>query len=147
MNSIKQTSTLFLLLVFCLMNAASAQESYILNYDNVEVKKVTQDIARFAKKTIILDPRVKGRVTIFSNAALDQDQVWQVYLRTMQVNGFSSITEDGNIVRDVPIIACQMRSEFHDDNIIILMFYSEYHKGHYFLKKFLLAHQNLGFPD
>ena len=114
MNSIKQTTTLFLLLTFSLVSVAVAQESYILNYDNVEVKKVTQDIARFAKKTIILDPRVKGRVTIFSNTALDQNQVWQVYLRTMQVNGFSSITEDGNIVRIIP-----ENEATRDENIVI----------------------------
>ena len=114
MNSIKQTTTLFLLLTFSLVSVAIAQESYILNYDNVEVKKVTQDIARFAKKTIILDPRVKGRVTIFSNAALDQNQVWQVYLRTMQVNGFSSITEDGNIVRIIP-----ENEATRDENIVL----------------------------
>ena len=81
--------------------SAHAQESYMLNYDNVEVRAVTQDIARFAKKTIILDPRVKGKVTIFSDSLLDQDQVWQVYLRTIQVNGFSAINE-GNIVRIIP---------------------------------------------
>ena len=114
MNSIKQTTTLFLLLTFSLVSVAVAQESYILNYDNVEVKKVTQDIARFAKKTIILDPRVKGRVTIFSNAALDQNQVWQVYLRTMQVNGFSSIAEDGGIVRIIP-----ENEATRDENIVL----------------------------
>ena len=80
---------------------AYAQESYLLNYDNVDVRAVTQDIARFAKKTIILDPRVKGKVTIFSDSLLDQEQVWQVYLRTIQVNGFSAINE-GNIVRIIP---------------------------------------------
>ena len=78
-----------------------AQESYLLNYDNVEIRSVTQDIARFSKKTIILDPRVKGKVTIYSDALLDKDQVWQVFLRTIQVNGFSSINE-GSIVRIVP---------------------------------------------
>ncbi|SVD33374.1 uncharacterized protein METZ01_LOCUS386228, partial [marine metagenome] len=97
-----------------MINAAIAQESYILNYDNVEVKKITQDIASFAKKTIILDPRVKGRVTIFSNTALDQNQVWQVYLRTMQVNGFSSITEDGDIVRIIP-----ENEATRDENIVL----------------------------
>ena len=40
------------------LSGLQAQESYMLNYDNVEVRAVTQDIARFAKKTIILDPRV-----------------------------------------------------------------------------------------
>ena len=83
------------------LSGLQAQESYMLNYDNVEVRAVTQDIARFAKKTIILDPRVKGKVTIFSDSLLDQEQVWQVYLRTIQVNGFSAINE-GNIVRIIP---------------------------------------------
>ena len=83
------------------LSGLQAQESYMLNYDNVQVRAVTQDIARFAKKTIILDPRVKGKVTIFSDSLLDQEQVWQVYLRTIQVNGFSAINE-GNIVRIIP---------------------------------------------
>ena len=90
-----------LTIIFISNFSAHAQESYMLNYDNVEVRAVTQDIARFAKKTIILDPRVKGKVTIFSDSLLDQEQVWQVYLRTIQVNGFSAINE-GNIVRIIP---------------------------------------------
>ena len=35
---------------------ADSQETYLLNYDDVDIRLVTQDIARFAKKTIILDP-------------------------------------------------------------------------------------------
>ena len=82
-------------------NLAYAQESFILNYEDVDIKKVTQDIAQFSKKTIILDPRVKGRITIYSNANLNRSQVWDVYLRTIQVNGFSAIVEEG-FVRIVP---------------------------------------------
>ncbi len=79
----------------------NAQDSIILNYEDVDIKKVTQDIAQFSKKTIILDPRVKGKITIFSNASLNKEQVWNVYLRTIQVNGFSTIAEDG-FLRIVP---------------------------------------------
>tara|TARA_B100001559_G_scaffold195386_1_gene163423 strand:+ start:1 stop:1848 length:1848 start_codon:yes stop_codon:yes gene_type:complete len=77
------------------------QDSFILNYEDVDIKKVTQDIAQFSKKTIILDPRVKGKITIYSNANLNRKQVWDVYLRTIQVNGFSAISEDG-FLRVVP---------------------------------------------
>jgi general secretion pathway protein D len=78
-----------------------AQETFILNYEDVDIKKVTQDIANFSKKTIILDPRVKGKVTIFSNSSLSSDEVWDVYLRTIQVNGFSALNDE-NFVRIVP---------------------------------------------
>ena len=96
-----KNTILSLFLFFGSVNVLLAQESFILNYEDVDIKKVTQDIAQFSKKTIILDPRVKGRITIYSNANLDRRQVWDVYLRTIQVNGFSAISENG-FVRIVP---------------------------------------------
>ena len=89
------------ILFFGNINTIYSQETFILNYDDVDIKKVTQDIAQFSKKTIILDPRVKGKVTIYSNADLNRNQIWDVYIRTIQVNGFSAISEDG-FVRVVP---------------------------------------------
>jgi len=54
---------ILLLLMFSIgnINLIYSQDSYILNYEDVDIKKVTQDIAQFSKKTIILDPRVKGK--------------------------------------------------------------------------------------
>ena len=90
-----------LVTTLCSFFVVQAQESFILNYEDVDIKKVTQDIANFSKKTIILDPRVKGKVTIFSNSSLSSDEVWDVYLRTIQVNGFSALNDE-NFVRIVP---------------------------------------------
>ena len=90
-----------LITIFIVAQNLYSQDSYILNYEDVDIRKVTQDIAQFSKKTIILDPRVKGKVTIYSNANLDSNQIWDVYLRTIQVNGFSAISED-SFVRVVP---------------------------------------------
>jgi general secretion pathway protein D len=90
-----------LITLFIVAQNSYSQDSYILNYEDVDIRKVTQDIAQFSKKTIILDPRVKGKVTIYSNANLDSNQIWDVYLRTIQVNGFSAISED-SFVRVVP---------------------------------------------
>ena len=90
-----------LVTTLCAFFVLQAQETFILNYEDVDIKKVTQDIANFSKKTIILDPRVKGKVTIFSNSSLSSDEVWDVYLRTIQVNGFSALNDE-NFVRIVP---------------------------------------------
>jgi len=87
--------------IFLITTFIHAQETFILNYEEVDIKKVTQDIAQFSKKTIILDPRVKGKISIYSNASLDRNQVWNVYLRTIQVNGYSAISDNG-FVRIVP---------------------------------------------
>ena len=92
---------LFYISLIGIPSSLLSQDAFVLNYEDADIKKVSQDIARFAKKTIILDPRVKGKITIYSNASLDSDQVWDVYLRTIQVNGFSSVADNG-VVRIVP---------------------------------------------
>ena len=99
----KLTKRLLLIYFLSIGNVSNvfSQETFILNYEDVDIKKVTQDIAQFSKKTIILDPRVKGKISIYSNATLDRDQVWNVFLRTIQVNGFSAISDNG-FVRIVP---------------------------------------------
>ena len=99
MNSFFKKS--LLVSTLCAFLIVQAQETFILNYEDVDIKKVTQDIANFSKKTIILDPRVKGKVTIFSNSSLSSDEVWDVYLRTIQVNGFSALNDE-NFVRIIP---------------------------------------------
>ena len=60
----KILKNLLLIVVFTSISNLGAQETFILNYEDVDIKKVTQDIAQFSKKTIILDPRVKGKITI-----------------------------------------------------------------------------------
>lgn len=87
---------------FVLLSIQShAQETFLLNYQDVDIAKVTQDISKFSKKTLILDPRVKGRISIFSDSILSAEQVWDVYLRTIQVHGFAALS-DGGVVRIVP---------------------------------------------
>jgi general secretion pathway protein D len=92
---------ILVIILFISASNVSAQETFILNYEEVDIKKVTQDIAQFSKKTIILDPRVKGKISIYSNASLSREQVWNVFLRTIQVSGFSAISDNG-FVRIVP---------------------------------------------
>ena len=97
-NKIK--SIIFILFIFISVQS-QAQETFLLNYQDVDIAKVTQDISKFSKKTLILDPRVKGRISIFSDSILSAEQVWDVYMRTIQVHGFAALS-DGGVVRIVP---------------------------------------------
>ena len=48
---------LSLFLFFGSVNVLLAQESFILNYEDVDIKKVTQDIAQFSKKNNYFRPK------------------------------------------------------------------------------------------
>lgn len=98
---IKKIKFIFFIPFILLSIQSHAQETFLLNYQDVDIAKVTQDISKFSKKTLILDPRVKGRISIFSDSILSAEQVWDVYLRTIQVHGFAALSDDG-VVRIVP---------------------------------------------
>ena len=98
---IKKIKSIIFLPFILLSIQSHAQETFLLNYQDVDIAKVTQDISKFSKKTLILDPRVKGRISIFSDSILSAEQVWDVYLRTIQVHGFAALSDDG-VVRIVP---------------------------------------------
>ena len=89
------------LIFTALLSLSLVSQEQNIFYKDADIKTFAQDIALLTDKTIILDPRVKGKITIYSNANLNRDQVWDVYLRTIQVNGFSAINDD-NFVRIVP---------------------------------------------
>ena len=99
MKLFKKKLVLFAITAFFI--TANAQETFILNYEDVDIKKVTQDIAQFSKKTIILDPRVKGVISIYSDAPLDSESIWEVFISTMEVQGYN-VLKDGNIYRVIP---------------------------------------------
>ena len=78
--TIKNNILLFSFLSFSLVGKVFSDDLYNLNYDQVEIAVVSEDIAKFTNKTIILDPRVKGKVKVISATKLDTKQVWEVYI-------------------------------------------------------------------
>ena len=77
-----------------------AQEQNIF-YKDADIKTFAQDIALLTDKTIILDPRVKGVISIYSDAPLDSESIWEVFISTMEVQGYN-VLKDGDIYRVIP---------------------------------------------
>jgi len=78
----------------------TAQDQNIF-YKDADIKTFAQDIALLTNKTIILDPRVKGLITIYSDAPLNSESIWEVFISTMEVQGYN-VLKDGDIYRVIP---------------------------------------------
>ena len=70
-------------------------------YKDADIKAFAQDIALLADKTIILDPRVKGVISVYSDDILDSNSIWEIFVTTMEVQGFN-VLKNGNIYSVVP---------------------------------------------
>ncbi len=71
------------------------------NLRDVDIRTVTEQVARETGKSFIIDPAVNGKATIVSNKQLSPDELYQVYLSVLQVLGFSAVPA-GDIIKIVP---------------------------------------------
>ena len=58
-------------------------------------------MATITNQNFVLDPRINGNVTVISNKALSRDEIYQLFLSVMQVNGIAAI-DSGTTVKLVP---------------------------------------------
>ena len=72
-----------------------------INMNNAEIRTVIQWIAEKTNKNFIIDPRVKGRISVLSNQPMSMAQAYQVFLTALDVYGFAAV-ESGNNVKIIP---------------------------------------------
>ena len=85
----------FLVIVLFLSNLLSATQ---INMRDADIRAFSADIAKISNKTIILDPRVKGNVTVISDQDLDPLEAYAVFLSVLRLHGYSAI-ENNKVVK------------------------------------------------
>lgn len=75
---------------------------HVLNLSDVELATLIDDVAMVTGYTFIIHPDVNGRVTINSQTPLSTDDLFQVFLSTLRVQGFTAIPNGRGIYRIVP---------------------------------------------
>lgn len=73
----------------------------IWNLKDADIRAVIQTIAVLTGKNFIVDPRVRGKVTLISHTAMTPDEIYHVFLSMLQVLNFAAI-KTGDVIRIVP---------------------------------------------
>ena len=72
-----------------------------LNLKNADLEAVISTVSEITGKNFIVDPRVKGKVTIISSKPLDEDAIYEVFLTVLNVHGFAAIPT-GSVIKIIP---------------------------------------------
>lgn len=88
-------------LSWCLAAEGMAAETVQINFRDADIRSVIESVAEITGKSFVLDPRVKGKVTIISPQPIDSDLLYQAILSAIQVQGFQAV-EDGAVTRIIP---------------------------------------------
>lgn len=85
------------MLLAALMCAASTPalvapvHAQALNAQEADIRAFIQDVAKQTGRTFIVDPRVKGTVSVFSTDTLSEAELFEVFLATLRANGLVAV--------------------------------------------------------
>ena len=93
--NVKIIFSLLVLLQFELLFSAT------INLRDADIRAFASDVAKITNKTIVLDPRIKGTVTVVSNQDLSIKETYAVFLSVLRVHGYAAIENNG-VVKVMP---------------------------------------------
>lgn len=70
-------------------------EYWTINLRDADIREFIDQVAEITGETFIIDPRVKGQVSVVSQARLSSSEAYQLFLSVMATHGFTVINQDG----------------------------------------------------
>jgi general secretion pathway protein D len=90
-------------LLLALSVPAHAAKTWKVNLKDAEISALVTEVAEITGKNFVVDPRVKGSITVISSKALTAHEVYELFLGVLGVNGFAAV-QNGNTIKLVPDI-------------------------------------------
>lgn len=69
------------------------------NFKNTDMGEFVNIVGKNLKKTMIVDPNVRGKINVRSYDVLTEEQYYQFFLNVLEVYGFAAVTMDNNIIK------------------------------------------------
>jgi general secretion pathway protein D len=87
-------------------NASSPNERpkrVTMNFKNVELQSLVKLMSDLTGKNFIVDPNLKGQMTIISQNEISVDEAYRVFLSVLEVHGFT-VMESGNVAKVIQAV-------------------------------------------
>ena len=72
-----------------------------IDFDNVDILLFVKFVSEATGKNFVVDPKVKGKVTIVSPEKIPVDEVYRVFQSVLEVSGFTTVPA-GSMIKIIP---------------------------------------------
>ena len=95
--------TVLLALALTLVAGASwgEERTFSLKLEDAEISALINTVAEATGRNFVVDPRVKGKVTVVSAKPMNADELYQVFLSILEVHGFAAVPA-GEVIKIIP---------------------------------------------
>ncbi len=80
---------------------ANGNQTWKINIKNADLKEFVAQVASITGKTFVVDPRVKGNVTVISSTSMNREAVYALFLSVLRVHNFIAMPS-GDVIRITP---------------------------------------------
>lgn len=100
-------TTLLLCLVICFTSFVSthaqqaSSQGITLEFNEADIRSFIRYIGESTGKNIVIDPSVKGRVTVISPRPIPADEAFKTFESVLEVHGFMAV-QSGNVIKILP---------------------------------------------
>ena len=95
MFRLSKTFLQLVLILFVQQNSFAQNNNINLNFNNADVDAVISTIARATNRSIIVDPKVRGKISLMSSQPLTPDQAIDRLSTALRMNGFALVNTPG----------------------------------------------------
>ena len=74
---------------------AEAENSITLNFVNADIEAVARTLAGLTRRTLVVDPRVKGTLSLTTEKPVPASVAWNQFLAVLRLQGFAVIETQG----------------------------------------------------
>lgn len=85
-----------------MLSAGLSADTFRLNYQQADLRLFINQVADITGRTIIVDPRVRGQVTVMADAELTAEEVYEVFLAVLSIQGFAVVGRDEQQLQIIP---------------------------------------------
>jgi general secretion pathway protein D len=81
---------------------AADDQAVTLNLESADIRALINTISEITGRVFVVDPRVRGEVTVISGAGVPREAIYDVFLSILSVYGFAAIPS-GDLIKIVPV--------------------------------------------
>ena len=83
-------------------SASKPTDKHLWNFHDADIRAVTQIVSELTGKTMIIDPRVTGKITLVAQEPMTVDGLFSSYLAMLQVLNYAAIPTGNNALKIIP---------------------------------------------
>jgi general secretion pathway protein D len=88
----------------------------LLNFQGADLQAVVKAMSQMTGRNMLIDPRVRGQVTIISARPMPIAGAYQVFLSALKAQGFTAVEGPGDAVRIIPVAEAKAAAPVNDQD-------------------------------